>query len=255
MNAPVGPSHVRATLAQVADAGQLATAWEDVLASDRVDGVLGPGVTHFAQDADHLAELAAQLQSGSHQPGRLAPVALPRPDGQERVLHIPTVRDRIVERSILAVLTPLIDPWLGPFSYAYRPGLGVADAVQAIARLRDEGMCWVARADFHDCFGTIPVSRLRRMLALLIEDPGLLALIETLLNRRAAAGGSAAVVKGLPQGSPLSPLWANLVLAGFDTRVARTGLPPGAVLRRSGGPGGQSRRRLGGDASHERGSQ
>jgi CRISP-associated protein Cas1 len=226
MSALASPAHVRATLAQVTDPGQLAAAWEDVLASDRDDGVLGPGVTRFAQDADqHLAEIAAQLQAGSYQPGRLAPVALPRPDGQARMLHVPTVRDRVVERSILAVVTPLIDPWLGPSSYAYRPGLGVADAAQAIARLRDEGLCWVARADFDDCFGTVPVPQLRRMLRVLLEDPDLLALIEKLLGRPAAAHGSAAVVKGLSQGSPLSPLWANLVLAGFDTRVASAGFP------------------------------
>jgi CRISP-associated protein Cas1 len=66
---------------------------------------------------------------------------------------------------------------------------------------------------------------LRRMLSVLIEDSGLFALIGALLERRAAAHGGAAVVQGLPQGSPLSPLWANLLLAGFDTRVARAGFP------------------------------
>ena len=85
---------------------------------------------------------------------------------------------------MLAVLSPVIDPWLGPFSYAYRPGLGVADAVQAVARLRDEGLGWVARSDFHDCFAEIPVSLLRRMLRVLVEDPAMLALIEALLDAR-----------------------------------------------------------------------
>jgi CRISP-associated protein Cas1 len=215
-----------AALARVADPAQLNAAWADVLASDREDGVLGPGVTRFAEDAEqHLADIAARLESGSYEPGRLTPVDLPRPDGQTRVLHIPTVRDRIVERSILAMLTPVIDPWLGPFSYAYRPGLGVADAAQAIARLRDEGLGWVARTDFDDCFGSIPVARLRRILGVLLDDAGLLALIDALLSRRAAAQGARALVKGLAQGSPLSPLWANLVLAGFDARVTGAGFP------------------------------
>src|SRR5262249_40919381 len=71
----------------------------------------------------------------------------------------------------------------------------------------------------------VPVSRLRRMLDVLIDDAGVRALIESLFNRPAAAHGAAAVVTGLPQGSPLSPLWANLVLAGFDAKVATAGFP------------------------------
>jgi len=192
------PDHLPVSLAQVADLGRLTTAWDEVLAGDRDDGMLGPGVARFARDAEqNLAKMASQLSVGGYRPGHLAPVSLPRADGQVRLLHVPVVRDRIVERSILAVLGPVIDPWLGPFSYAYRPGLGVADAVQAVARLRDEGLGWVARSDFHDCFTEIPVSRLRRMLRVLVEDPVLLALIEDLLDRPAAAPHGAAPVRGL----------------------------------------------------------
>lgn len=218
---------LRATVAEVAQPSRLAAAWADVLAADLDDGVLGAGVAHFVEDADqNLADISAQLMREEYKPGWLTPVSIPRPDGQLRVLHIPTVRDRVVERSVLAVVTPVVDPWLGPFSYAYRPGLGVADAAQAIAALRDEGLGWVARADFHDCFGTIPLSRLRRLLPILIDDAPLLQLIEAFLVRRATPHiNNQERLTGLPQGSPLSPLWANLVLAGFDTRVVTAGYP------------------------------
>jgi CRISPR-associated protein Cas1 len=84
----------------------------------------------------------------------------------------------------------------------------------------------VARADFHDCFGSIPVSRLLRLLPVLIEDPRLLELVEAFLSRRLAPRrGFARELTGLAQGSPLSPLWANLVLADFDPEVANTGYP------------------------------
>jgi CRISPR-associated protein Cas1 len=226
VNAPQTARGGQPSLAWAASPDQLIAAWADVLASDQDDGVLGTGVSRFLEDADeNLAKIAADLRAGTYEPGPLTPVGIPRPDGRVRTLHIPAVRDRIVEKSVLAALTPVIDPQLGPFSYAYRPGLGVTDAVQAVALLRDEGLGWVARSDFHDCFGSVPVSSLRRMLPALIEDQDLLSLVDALLNRRAAARREAAVVHGLPQGSPLSPLWANLVLARFDTRVARAGFP------------------------------
>lgn len=231
MSTPPAAESGQATLAWVAAPGRLAAAWADVLASDLDDGVLGAGVSRFREDAEeNLAQIAADLRAGGYEPGPLTPAGIPRPDGRLRTLHIPAVRDRVVERSVLAALTPVIDPLLGPFSYAYRPGLGVADAVQAVAALRDEGLRWVARSDFPDCFGSVPVLLLRRMLPALIEDPGLLALVGALLNRRATARGAAAVVQGLVQGSPLSPLWANLVLAGSVFMLARN---VAAALRRS----------------------
>ncbi len=89
MNQLAGPG-LHATLAQVADPVQLAAAWADVLASDRDDGALGPGVARFAEDADeHLACIADELRSGKYQPGQLMPVELPRPDGRIRLLHVP----------------------------------------------------------------------------------------------------------------------------------------------------------------------
>jgi CRISPR-associated protein Cas1 len=80
-------------------------------------------------------------------------------------------------------VTPTVDPLLGPWSYAYRPGLGVADAVQALARLRDEGLGWVARADVADCFPSIPIGHLRRLIAALVDDGSLLGLIDLFLGR------------------------------------------------------------------------
>jgi CRISP-associated protein Cas1 len=227
MNIAFSISGLRATLAQVADLDRLGAAWTEILASDLDDGVLGAGVSHFAASAaENLVDMSAQLRAGEYEPGWLTPVSLLRSDGRTRVLHIPTVRDRVVERSVLEVVNPLVDPWLGPFSYAYRPGLGVANASQALAALRDEGLRWAARADFHDCFGTIPLTRLRRLLPLILDDPALLNLIEAFLVRQPVPHrGASSRLTGLPQGSPLSPLWANLVLADFDTQVVTAGYP------------------------------
>ena len=96
---------LHATLARVASPDQLAAAWADVLASDRDDGVLGAGRLPLrARTPTSISPNSPpSLPAGSYRPGWLTPVALPRPDGQTRLLHVPPVRDRIVERSILAV--------------------------------------------------------------------------------------------------------------------------------------------------------
>lgn len=94
-----------------ADSQPITIRGEDLLASDREDGVLGAGVTRFAHDADQrLIEIATELTSSTYQPSKFTPVALPRSDERTRPLHIPPVRDRVVERAVLAVLTPVIDP-------------------------------------------------------------------------------------------------------------------------------------------------
>ncbi|MGH3529673.1 MAG: CRISPR-associated endonuclease Cas1, partial [Pseudonocardiaceae bacterium] len=161
------------------------------------------------------------------EPASLSCVSIPKEDGEHRVLHIPPVADRIVERAILSVLTPLIDPLLGPSSFAYRPGLGVIDAVQEVARLRDEGFSHVLRTDIADCFPNIQVDRLSRMLGVLIPDPGLMAVMNLLLTRPLRGPGRRRNLPGigLPQGSPLSPIFANLMLEQLDDRVRRAGYP------------------------------
>lgn len=216
------------TLAAVADPGALAAAWRRTLDNDRSDDVLSSGVRRFELAADeHLAKLGEALRDGSYRPRPLTVVEIPKDDGEVRVLLVPPVVDRIVERSVLAVLTPVIDPLLGPGSFAYRPGLGVVDTVQALALLRDEGFDHVLRADVDDCFPSIDLHRVRRLVHHLIDDPPLRALLDLLLDRRPSkptrTAGRAA--RGLPQGSPLSPLLANLVLEHVDDRLRGAGFP------------------------------
>ena len=88
----------------------LRRAWEDVLANDREDGVLSPGVERFADDPKaELEDLGEQLRTGTYRPRDLTEVVI-EDDGDPRVLHIPAVRDRVVERSLLDVVTPWVDP-------------------------------------------------------------------------------------------------------------------------------------------------
>lgn len=203
----------------------LRRAWAEVLASDADDGQLSAGVRRFEDDLDgQICRLVADLARDAYKPADLTQVTL---DGADRRdIQIPTVRDRVVARAILEVVTPIVDPVLGSASYAYRPGLGVVDAVQGLARLRDEGFGWVLRTDVDSCFPTIPVDLARRRFGALVDDAELCAVVDRLLARavlRPLKGRAA--MKGLPQGCPLSPLLANLVLVLVDETVMGAGFP------------------------------
>lgn len=203
---------------------QLALAWEDVLANDKADGKLGPSVLRFSRAVEvQLDDLTQDLADGSYRPADLTEVIMDA-GGRARTLHIPSVRDRVLERSILDHVNPWVDPWLGAASFAYRPGLGVADAVQEVARLRDEGLGWVLRADVDDCFPSVRVDVARRMLAAIVPDDELMVLIDSLLARgfRRVRGGRA-VLHGLAQGCALSPLLTNLVLTVLDDALVDVG--------------------------------
>lgn len=207
----------------------LRRAWEDVLDNDREDGVLSPAVAKFADDADTQLELLSeQLTDRTFVPQDLTEVSIT--DGDDtRTLHIPAVRDRVVERSLLGAITPWVDPVLGFASFAYRPGLGVADAVQTLVGYREEGLRWVLRTDVNDCFPSVPVAHARRLLGALVPDAEALAIVDLLLDRAAIRPRRGrGVMRGLAQGCALSPLLANLVLVSLDDALVDQGF---AVVR------------------------
>lgn len=204
----------------------LARAWQQVLANDAADGAQSWGVSRFAEDADaRLAELAKDLDRGTFEPGVLVALELVQGD-KLRQLHVPPVRDRIVARAILDVATPLVDPHLGTAAFAYRPGLGVVDAVQRVVTLRDEGLGWVLRTDIRDCFPTIPKALAVRRFQALVDDARIAGLVEDLAARGyRTPSGSLRPLAGLPQGCPLSPVLANLVLVDVDNGLQAEGFP------------------------------
>lgn len=201
----------------------LRRAWADVLENDRADGMLSAGVEGFEQDAEaRLARLVTDLAWGAYAPRALTEVRI----DSGRRLQIPTVADRIVARAILTVIGPLVDPHLGPASYAYRPGIGVREAVQRVAQLRDEGLGWVVRSDIDDCFPMLPVGQARRLLGAVIDDEAILGVVDLFLNRAVMdPRGRRRRPRGLPQGCPLSPLMTNLVLSQIDAVLLGDGFP------------------------------
>lgn len=211
---------------RVADVDNLRRAWEVVRANDLQDGIPAPSVTHFAEGVDvRLAELCAQLAGGTYQPAPLGEFILRVEDHDDRELHIPAVRDRVVERTIVDVLTPAIDPWFSPWSFGYRPGHGTADAIRALVDERELGCQFVARTDIRRCFDRLPRMRVLGELARWVDDQRLLALVDSLLARPVRSDrGMQRTDIGLPQGGRLSPLLCNIYLHTFDLSMLRHGL-------------------------------
>jgi group II intron reverse transcriptase/maturase len=205
---------------------RLLDAWREVRDAAMADGDAGPEVEHFeAAAARHVSELAASLSAGTFQPHPVVRAELAKPSGGTRRLAIPCLADRIVERALLAELDPVIDPLLLPWSFAYRHGLGVRDAVACLAEARDSGATWVTRCDIDDCFEQIPRWEVMRRLREVVTDVGAVDLIRRFMDRPVLGEHVARPERGLGlhQGSSLSPLLSNLYLDAFDRAMLAAG--------------------------------
>lgn len=204
-------------LERVADEQNLVEAWQETRRRARERGQLGSEHAAFAHmAASRLSDLSESLRDGSWSPSPARAATIPKGSGGTRELGIPTLTDSIVERAILHVIDPIIDRELLPWSFAYRRGLGVDDAIRALLEARDEqDKQWVARLDFSDCFATIPTAPLIQRISEILDDQELVDLL-TAIIRRPLDGLDRDADIGLLQGAPLSPLFANLHLDRFD---------------------------------------
>jgi CRISPR-associated protein Cas1 len=216
------------SLEGVFEPDNLYRAWELVRDRATLDGTPSAGVAIISRDpAATLVTLAEELGRQTYSPAPLLRVEIPKPAGGVRRLSIPAVRDRIVERAVHQALEPAIDPLLTPWSFGYRAGLGVREAIAAVCEERAEGALWVARCDFADCFDSLRRRRLLATLSRHITDRRLLRLVELLIGRAVRIGFRVEPrIQGAPQGSPLSPLLCNLYLDAFDQGMLARGWHP-----------------------------
>lgn len=188
------------------------------------------GVDHVSVDDwaahldENLAQLSAALRRGEYQPQALRRAYLRKPDGTQRPLGIPTVRDRVVQTALRQVLEPIFERDFAEQSYGYRPGRGCKDALRRVDQLLKDGHHYVVDADLQSYFDTIPHERLMARIRSRVADGRLLALVESFLKQGVFDGLEEWTPEdGTPQGSGLSPLLANLYLDPLDHLLAEQG--------------------------------
>lgn len=172
----------------------------------------------------HWLRLREDLLAGRYQPQPVRRVTIPKPGGGERELGIPTVLDRFIQQALLQVLQPLFDPTFSDVSYGFRPGRSARDAVCRAQAYVQEGLSFVVDIDLEKFFDRVNHDILMGRLAKRITDRRVLRLIRRYLNAGILANG--VVIErdeGTPQGGPLSPLLANVLLDEVDKELERRG--------------------------------
>lgn len=210
---------------EVTNRDNLNRAYRRVKANKGAPGVDGMTVGELADwIKQHKQELLDSLLDGSYRPQPVRGVEIPKPGGGTRQLGIPTVVDRLVQQAILQVLEPILDPTFSASSFGFRPGRGAHDALHQASRYVAEGRTIVVDLDLEKFFDRVNHDILMARLARRVFDKRLLRIVRRFLQAGLLQHGVAVERhEGTPQGGPLSPLLANLLLDDLDQELERRG--------------------------------
>lgn len=189
-------------------------------------GIDGQTTADFAEaEESEIARLLQELRDKSYRPFPVRRVMIPKPDGGERELGIPAVRDRVVQQALRAILEPVFEPHFHPSSYAYRPGRSCHDAIAKVAMFaRQYDLSWVVDLDLSKCFDTLNHDLIIKCFRKRIADGSILRLLTLFLKSGVMMDGNwCAKETGSPQGGVISPLVANVYLHEFDMEMMRRG--------------------------------
>jgi len=173
----------------------------------------------------NLEELSRTLRDGSYRPQAIRRVWIPKPGSKEqRPVGVPTVRDRVVQAALRAVLEPIFERDFAAHSYGFRPHRGCKDALRRVDTLLKEGYHWVVDADLKSYFDSIPHAALLDRVRVKVADGQVIELLQAFLTQKVMETAEGwTPEEGTPQGAVISPLLSNIYLDPLDHRMAERG--------------------------------
>ncbi len=198
-------------------------AWEEVAENQGGAGTDDETIRVWNRNwEERIRDLSARVAQNRYKPGRLRKVLIPKRDPSEyRILMIPTVTDRVIQKAASIVITKQVNSRFFPFSFGYRPGLGVKQAVEHILVIRENGCRLCFSGDIDDFFNNVDHELLLRFIDADLSDNSLVPLVSLWLEKYAQVTKRSC---GIPQGSPVSPILANIYLHRLDYFIHQSGL-------------------------------
>jgi CRISPR-associated protein Cas1 len=210
---------------QLCQLSTLHAAWLRVAESDGCAGVDAVTISGFASNLEaELVQLSTELSKETYEPLPLLRFFVAKSHGGQRSLSVPVVRDRLVQNGVVAVIEPRFEQEFDSCSFAYRKGRSVKQALQQIELLHEAGYIWVLDADITSYFDNVDHGLMMARVAEIVTSNRIIDLIRQWIGAKIYDGHQISKnTKGLPQGSPLSPLLANLYLDTFDDQMLASG--------------------------------
>jgi len=204
----------------------LRRAWEQVRANHGAPGIDGMTVEQFPDfvHSPQWASVRKALEDGTYEPLPVRRVYIPKDNGGRRPLGIPPVLDRVIEQALAQVMEPLFDPEFSAFSYGFRKRRGAHDAVRQVQVYLKQGYTVAVDMDLARFFDSVNFDVLMRRVAAKVSDRRVLRLVWRYLRAGVVENGQwKPTEQGVPQGGPLSPLLANIVLHDLDMELEKRG--------------------------------